>query len=383
MIRKIFETIDLLYDDYVKIWEDICNIESPTAYKEGVDAVGKYCADFAEKRGWQVEYFHHNVSGDVVCITMNPHATGQTVSLSAHMDTVHPVGSFGTPAVRIEGDKIYGPGVCDCKGGIVVALLAMEALQKCGFCDRPVQLLLQSDEEGGSRFSDKATIRYICEKSKDSAAFLNLEGYTKGEACIIRKGIVTYTFKIKGIEAHSSRCATDGANAIAEAAHKIIELEKFKDAKGITCNCGVISGGTVPNTVAGYCEFKANIRYVNNEQLEWVREHIKKIADTVYVEGCTCEVEQSGFRVAMEYTDRNAKLLDKINLIFDKVGIPFLKASSRTGGSDAADVTAFGTPCIDNLGAAGGRIHSPEEYGELDSLIEMPKRLAAIICDLK
>lgn len=379
---KIFETIDSLYDSYVKIWEDVCNIESPTESKEGVDAVGKYFSDFATARGWQVEYFSQPLVGDVVSITMNPEAKGQLVCLSGHMDTVHPVGMFGTPAVRVEGDKIYGPGVCDCKGGLVVALLAMEALHKCGFNERPVRLLLQSDEEGGSRLSKKATINYICEKAKGSAAFLNLEGYTSGKACIQRKGIVTYTFKVKGIEAHSSSCATHGANAIAEAAHKIIELEKLKDADGITCNCGVISGGTVPNTVAGYCEFKANIRYATAEQLEWVREYIQKVAATTHVEGCTCEAEQFGFRIAMEYAERNAVLLDKINLIFDKVGMSRLEASLSKGGSDAAEVTSCGIPCLDNFGAEGGKIHSPDEYALLKSLVEMPKRLASIICNI-
>ena len=49
-MEKIFEKIDSLYDKYVRIWEDVCNIESPTASKEGVDAVGKYFADFAQAR---------------------------------------------------------------------------------------------------------------------------------------------------------------------------------------------------------------------------------------------------------------------------------------------------------------------------------------------
>ena len=382
-MQKIFDTIDSLYDDYVRIWEEICNIESPTAYKAGVDAVGKYCADFAEARGWQVEYFRHDVSGDVVCITMNPEAKGQPISLSAHMDTVHPVGCFGTPAVRVEGDKIYGPGVCDCKGGIVVALLAMDALQQCGFCDRPVQLLLQSDEEGGSRGSQKATINYMCQKASKSVAFINLEGYSVGKAIITRKGIITFTFKITGQEAHSSKCATDGANAIAEAAHKIIELEKIKDEKGLTCNCGVISGGTVPNTVAGYCEFQANVRFATAEQLEWIKEHVKKVADTVYVKGCKCEVEQYGFRVAMEYCERNVELLERINQIFDKTGLSRLEAAGGMGGSDAADVTVFGIPCIDDLGAIGGLIHNTGEYALLETLHDTPKRLAAIICNLE
>ena len=382
-MKRIFDTIDSLYGEYVRVWEDICNIESPTSYKEGVDAVGKYCANFAEKRGWAVEYFRHDVSGDVVCITMNQNAKGRTISLSGHMDTVHPVGCFGSPAVRVEGDKIYGPGVCDCKGGIVVALLAMDALHKCGFNERPVQLLLQSDEEGGSRGSNKATIRYMCEKAKDSVAFINLEGYSEGKAILTRKGIVTFTFKITGQEAHSSKCATAGANAIAEAAHKIIELEKIKDEAGLTCNCGVISGGTVPNTVPGYCEFKVNIRFATAEQLEWITEHVKMIADKTYVKGCTCELERFSYRVAMEKCDRNYELLDRINDIFEQNRLSRLEAAGTASGSDAAEVTVYGIPCIDDLGAFGGLIHNTGEYAFLKTLRDTPKRLAAIICNLK
>ena len=380
MSERLFEIIDGLYPEYVKIWEDVCNIESPTACKEGVDRVGKYLADYALARGYEVEYFRHDVSGDVVCITSNKNAKEKPITISGHMDTVHPLGLFGTPAVKIEGDKMYGPGVTDCKGGIIVGILAMAALDKIGFDKRPVQLLLQSDEEGGSRGSKKATIGYMCEKSANSAAFLNLEPASKGKICVQRKGIITFTFKIKGIEAHSSSCATMGANAIAEAAYKIIELEKLKDKDGLTCNCGVISGGSVPNTVAGYCEFKANVRFVNSEQLAWVREYARKVAETVHVKGCECTLEEFGFRVAMEKADRNYQLAEKINGIFDKVGLSQLELYGGLGGSDAADVTVYGkTPCVDCLGVLGGRIHSPEEYAEIDSLKEMAKRIASII----
>ena len=378
MSEKLFSAIDSMYDSYVKVWEDVCNIESPTKYKVGVDAVGNYFAEMAQVRGWRVERFEHPISGDVVAITMNPDSKEKPITLSGHMDTVHPIGLFGTPAVRIEDGKIFGPGVLDCKGGIVAAALAMDALRRVGFDKRPVLLLLQSDEEGGSMGSNKATIGYMCEKAKDSVAFLNLEGYAPGKVCIARKGIITFTFKIKGIEAHSSRCATDGANAIAEAAHKIIELEKLKDAEGLTCNCGVISGGSVPNTVAGYCEFKANIRFATADQLEWVRGYVKEIADTAHVKGCVCELEQTGFRVAMQYEERNQRLLDRMNEIFESVGMSTLEAMSGKGGSDAADATVYGIPCLDSLGAAGGRIHSPDEFSYLESLRESAKRLAAV-----
>ena len=379
-MQKVFDRIDAAFPQYVKIWEDICNIESPTAEKARVDEVGNYFVRFAEARGWAVERFEQPLVGDVVCITMNEGAAGKPITLSGHMDTVHPVGLFGSPAVKIEGDRIYGPGVMDCKGGLVVALLAMAALEDAGFSERPLRLLLQSDEEGGSAVSNKATIGYICEKSADSAAFLNMEGHSAGKICVQRKGIVTFTFKIHGIEAHSSVCAKRGANAIAEAAHKILKMEELKDSEGLTCNCGVIKGGSVPNTVAGYCEFKANIRFVTDEQLAWVTEYAKQVAETVHIPGCTCELEQSSFRVAMERRDINLALLDRINVAMEKAGFSTFEPELSAGGSDAADVTAYGkVPCVDKLGVTGRSIHSPNEFAHLESLREMAKRVAAIV----
>ena len=378
--EAVFKEIENLYKHYLTFWEDVCNIESPTKDKKGVDAVGKYFSDEAAKRGWKVEVFSHHKAGDVVSITMNQDASLAPVTLSGHMDTVHPEGLFGYPPVHFDEKNIYGPGVTDCKGGIVAAFLAMDALDRCGFISRPVRLLLQSDEEGGSSVSSKATINYMCEMAKDSVAFINLEPYANGKICIGRKGIVTFKFEITGKEAHSSQCATTGANAICDAAHKIIEMEKLKDDAGLTCNVGVISGGSVPNTVAGYCEFYANVRFASAEQLAEVREYANKVANTVHVKGCTCRVSEAGSRLAMEYSDKNEQLVETLNRIFEQNGLPILSVSNNRGGSDAAEITNAGIPCVDSLGVEGGNIHSVHEYAVLESLKESAKRMAAIVC---
>jgi glutamate carboxypeptidase len=161
---NLFEIIDSLEEKYLQFLVDVCDIESPTEYKEGVDKVGKYFIEKAKEKDWQVEEQIQTVSGNCVCITLNPKASGQAVCFSGHMDTVHPIGSFGEKPTKIDGDIIHGPGVIDCKGGIVASFMAMDALEKCGFKDRPIKLILQSDEENGSRKSNKATISYICEK---------------------------------------------------------------------------------------------------------------------------------------------------------------------------------------------------------------------------
>ena len=375
--QSIFSQIEALFPQYLTVWQECCEIESPTIYKAGVDACGQYFMNIAKKHGWQVEVLPQPVSGDAVCITMNPEVNEKPLALSGHIDTVHPVGLFGEKPVRIEGDKIYGPGVDDCKGGVVAALLAMHALENCGYKKRPIQLLLQSDEEVGSKLSKKATINWMCEKAKDAVAFLNLEGATAGQACLQRKGIITYRLIITGKEAHASRCATEGASAVLDAAHKIIALEKLKDAEGLTCNVGTIEGGTAANTVPGKCELLANIRFATQDQLEWVKGYVKEIAETVHVEGCTCELKQESFRVAMEYHERNVQLLAKLNEAFVQCGMEELAFSKGTGGSDAADVTVYGIPCVDNLGVEGKGIHSIHEYALIPSLVQSAKWLAA------
>lgn len=95
MYNTLFNKLDALEQKYIQFWIDVCKIESPTEYKEGVDRVGAYFIDKAKMHGWKVEVFKQSVSGDFVCITMNPEVEERPVVFSSHMDTVHPVGFFG------------------------------------------------------------------------------------------------------------------------------------------------------------------------------------------------------------------------------------------------------------------------------------------------
>ena len=379
--KELFKEIDNLSSEYIKVFADVCNIESPTDYKAGVDEVGNYFVSLANRYGFTVERFPQEKAGDVICITMNPESTLAPVCFSGHMDTVHPVGLFGTPAVKIDGDKIYGPGVMDCKGGVVAGFLAMAALKNIGFTKRPVRLLLQSDEEVSSKDSNKATINYIIDRSRDAVAFLNLEGYEdafEGKACLIRKGIVGLRFTITGIETHASYCAKRGASAILDAAHKIMEIEQFKQSDGITCNCGKIIGGTARNTVPGKCEFLVDVRYCDMQQRDYIMEKLQNIANTVHIEGCKCELEQISYRYPMMLNERNEKLLQNVNEIFKENGLSVLEIGARTGGSDAADVTMAGIPCMDSIGVNGDFAHSVNEWASIPSLMESAKQLGAI-----
>lgn len=375
---KIFNIIDSLEKEYISFWQDFCNIESPTQYKEGVDRAGQYVIDKARALGFDVEICRQPVSGDAVCITLNKDAVLSPVCLSGHIDTVHPVGSFGTPAVRIDKKYIYGPGVTDCKGGVVSALLAMHALSLCGFKRRPVKLILQSDEETSSKGSNKETVRFMAQKAKDCVAFLNCEGARDGGIVVRRKGILRYRFSVFGKAVHSSS-AHKGINAVAEAAHKIIELERFKDAEGITSNCGMINGGTAANTVAEKCSFTCDFRFQNEEQYNIIKQTVKEISEKSFIDGTECKVTLESERVAMEETEKNLALYEKIEDILEMTGLGRMGKTLSAGGSDAGDMTHYGIPTVDALGVYGNKIHSTGEYALLSSLCLSAKRLAAII----
>lgn len=376
--KMICAAVDQLTDEYLEIWEDICNLESPSAFKEGVDAVGRYFIEKAAGKGWQVDICQQTVSGDALCITMNADVDAAPVAISGHMDTVHPVGSFGTPTVWRDDEKIYGPGALDCKSGCVQGLFVLDVLERCGYRKRPVKLLLQSDEEVGSRTSGKATINWICQQAKDAVAFLNLENNRDDKAGISRTGIARYEFTVTGKAAHSAACNT-GASAIAQAAHMILELEKLKERNILTCNCGLISGGSTPNSVPEKCTFVADIRYRDDAQLEKAKQLLEKVSTTKYIPGCSSTYTQISYRVAMPVVQRNLDLLDRVNKILVDAGMAAMEPLGLGGGSDAADVTAAGIPCLDGFGPKGGGVHSRNEFSYLASLPEAAKRVATIL----
>lgn len=376
--KKLLCEIDALNDEFVLFWEKFGNLESPTEYKEGVDKAGQLFIDYAHNLGFDVEVLKQEKSGNAVCITMNKDAKEKPISLAGHIDTVHEVGSFGSPATKIEGDAIYGPGVMDCKGGLVAALMAMTALKNMGFDKRPIKLLLDPDEEVNSNISEKQTIDFICERAKGSVAVLNCESARGNTAVLYRKGVYRYKLEITGKSIHASRCAEGGASAILEASHKIVELEKMKDNEGLTCNCGLISGGTSANTVPDTCSFTAEIRFKNAAELEKGNKAVKEVAEKSFVEGTTCNVTVIATRPAMEETDRNYELLKKMNEIYERCSLPQITARGSLGGSDAAEFTVAGIPCVDSIGVDGNFIHTPKEYAVVSSLSKAAKRIATV-----
>lgn len=380
MTEKVFLEIDRLKDKYIDMLADICNIESKSSDKEGVDKVGDYLCNVAKDLGYTIKKKEFERAGNVYSFTLNPDADKKSVSISGHMDTVFEKGVFGYPPTRIDGDYIYGPGVQDCKGGIIQCLLVMEALKNCGYTQRPVKLILQSDEEVSSELSLGGTLRFMVDEAKDSVAFLNAEGHKKGFVTVGRKGIVKKKIVIEGKAFHAGYYV-EGISAIREAAYKIIELEKDNDVNTVTFNCGVIGGGTVPNIIPEKCEIELEFRFKTLSQKREAEEKLERVVNTSYVAGTKSHIIDISERLSMERTPSNERLAHIISDISEKYGFGKLEPFEAPGGADAAYTTNAGIPSADSMGPEGAYIHSTRERAVISSIPRMAKIMAAVIME--
>ena len=283
-ITAAFPCIEREFPRYLDFWKQIVRLESPSWDRAAVCAAADCIAQFAAARGFTVDRTPQPEAGDTLCITLPGTLDVPPVALLAHMDTVHPVGSFGDPAVREENGVLYGPGVFDCKGGIAAGLLCMDALRRCGAPHPEVRLVLDPDEENGA-YIGEAGGQFIRGAVRGCMAALNLESGRDGSLTVGRKGVLRAELTVRGTAAHAGNDYFSGVSAIREAAHKILELERISSPEGITVNCGLIRGGSAVNTVPEDCTVDIDVRFKNETQQEEALTHLRRVAETAFVPG--------------------------------------------------------------------------------------------------
>lgn len=383
MKKDIFKHIENRKEEYKLFLKEFVSIESQSVDKKGVDCAGQYIVDFADKHGFKTKINVFPKAGNGVVISMNEKAELPPVVLLGHIDTVHEKGSFGYPVFREEADKLYGPGITDMKGGIAVALLAMQGLKDAGYEKRPIKLILIGDEEVSESLSGQEGIDFICNESQGAAASINCEGGDDLQYVTVgRKGSIRFRVDVRGKAAHAGQYYTDGISAIKEAAHKILAIEEKSDIERITYNCGIINGGTVPNMVPEKCSFILYNRYVTLEQKEELINHIEIILDKSFIKGTKAEKVIIAQRPPMEITDKNMMLYEHIKKVSLKHGFGDKKWQLKKGGSDSAYTSMIGIPSVCSMGVLGGGIHSLEEFAYTESLYTQAKLISVAILEM-
>ena len=226
----------------VRAWVEI---ESPTQDAAAVNRV----ADFAEGRlralGAAIERTPGREGfGDILIGRLPGAEAGPGLLLLGHMDTVHPLGTLAGPLpFRVAGERAYGPGIYDMKGGNALALAALAHLAATGRRPRrPVSVMLVPDEEAGSPTS-RAAIE--AEARRHQAVLVFEPSGEGGKLTVARHGIARWHLTVHGVPAHAGATHAQGRSAIREMARQILAIEAMTDpARNLCVNVGVVRGGT-------------------------------------------------------------------------------------------------------------------------------------------
>ena len=351
----------------------IVELNSHTKNKNGVDENGHQFTRWMGELGYQVERYQREAIGDHLHF-IAPRRDGRKILLLGHLDTVFPAGTFET--FREDEDWIYGPGVCDMKGGNWVALNALRNVHRHYGSLYNIDMLLVSDEETGSDDSKYLTAELV--KDYDACLVFEAAG-ENNEVVISRKGVATVYLEFTGKAAHAGNKYSEGCNANLAAAGMLIALTELTDLElGTTVNVGKMSGGIGANTISPHAQLVVEFRFTCGSERDRVLAAIDQLLAAPAVTGVSVSMSGGVQRDVMENTLSQQQLLNEIEQILGYS----LPTEKRGGVSDANVSSAAGVPTLDGFGPFGDGDHTIHERASKASFKQRINEVTDILSGL-
>ncbi len=347
--------------DYLQDLKTIVKINSFTKNKAGVDKVGVVFDKWLEELDFTKHIYIREDIGNHRYYTSKDNPNGKKLLLLGHLDTVFAPEKFET--YKEDDGWVYGAGVCDMKGGNIVALEALREIKKQGIEIQNIDVLFVSDEETGSDDSKYLTAELA--KKYDYCFVYEASGKNL-EVVTARKGVGTFFIDIEGKASHAGNHYSDGCDANLELSYKLQELVKLTDLpKGTTLNVGKIDGGIGANTISPYAKMTFELRYKDTVERDRVLKEIDKIVNTSYVDGTTSTLSGGIQRDVMQTSQASLNLIENIQNITGQT----LLYEERGGVSDANIVSSNGVVTLDGFGPYGDGDHTIYERASKSSFI--------------
>jgi glutamate carboxypeptidase len=361
---------------YLDLLQRMVEINSFTANPAGVNALGELTAEAFAELGFTAETVQsvNPNYGNHLIMTRNGR-TGRKIGMVSHLDTVFPAVEEEANDFRWRpeggptGERIYGPGTVDIKGGTVMIYMVLSALQQFApdvFDDITWVLLLDASEE-----ADGADFGQLCldRLAPDTLACLVFEGGFHDDNCFkivtVRKGMAIYEIRAEGKASHAGAAHEQGANAIVQLSDVIQELKDFTDyERDLTFNVGAIEGGTVVNRVPHQARALVEMRCFDPaiydeglvRMLAFDQFSTVGAADGTFA----CQVKVTVTRQTVPWPQNEAS--DRLYAIWQETAESLnhqTKPEARGGLSDGNYVWAS-VPTLDGLGPSGGNAHCSE-----------------------
>jgi glutamate carboxypeptidase len=406
-------SIDAHVDEDLKLLAEIVNLNSGTMHPEGVVAVKDVLVPRFEALGFEVRWVSMMAetarAGDLIADHPCPSGEGKCgkrLLLVGHMDTVfEPSSSFQKYAmVPNSGGKIAtGPGVADMKGGLVVMLRALDAMQVAGVLKQAeIQVVLSGDEE---RVGEPVALarRDLIAAARQSDVALEFEPSVRlngqDTTSVGRRSSTTWQLEATGLSGHSSQIFGDrlGYGAIYEMARILDAFRRELPEDGLTYNVGFVLGGSTAemnaektggsatgkgNVVAPTALANGDLRTLDNQQTARVEEKMRQIV-AAHLPKTEAKISFSESYPAMPRTEASVELMKEWNEVSEALGFgPVTEGGPMTrGAGDIAFVAPY-VPGLVGVGILGEGYHAEGETAYLDSLARQAKRDAVLMTRL-
>jgi glutamate carboxypeptidase len=295
--------------------------------------------------------------------------------LIAHMDTVYPAGILATQPYRRDGNKLYGPGIADDKGGIAVILHALAILKDSGWRDyAQLTVLFNHDEEVGSTGSGETIARlaeqhdavFSCEPTS-AKAVAKTEGLLLGAA-----GTATATLEVSGRAAHAGAAPELGRNALIELAFQLQQTRDVaKGVPGAQLNWTTAQAGVVRNQIPEKATAVGDVRLTAPGAAEKLKAALEeKVNAGKLVPDTTVAISLVVGRPPFVADERARALARQAQAIYAELDGRELTLHAMTGGATDAGFAARSGKAIvlESFGLAGAGYHARDEYIEIDSI---------------
>jgi len=367
---------------YLATVEQLVDIDTGTGQAPGLKTVSEMLVKRLEALGATVQTTPASPStGDNIVGTIK--GTGsKSFLLMIHYDTVFGPGTAAKRPFKVEGEKAYGPGVADAKGGVAMVLHSLKLLQDQKFKDYgTITVLFNPDEEMGSAGSKKV----IAELARQHDYVFSYEPPDTDAVTVATNGINGVFVDVKGKSSHAGSAPEAGRNAAMELSHQLIQLKDLGDkAKGTTVNWTMINAGTKRNIIPDSAVAEGDMRYSDLSESDRVLADGQRIVQGKLIDGTQVTFRMDKGRPPLAKNPATEDLAKTAQTLYGKIGRKVEPIAMRFG-TDAgyAYVPDSQKPAVlETMGVVGAGLHSEDEYMELSSIAPRLYLTTAMIMQL-
>ena len=398
--RTIVAHVDAHNADALALLERVVNVNSGTQNFKGVREVGRIFAAEFDKLGFRTRWVEGAAFKRAGHLVADHPGSGPRMLLIGHLDTVFEPDSPFQRFERLDGNKARGPGIIDMKGGDVIIVHALRALEAAGVLKtmNVIVVMTGDEEDSGDPLALAREALISAARGADVAI-----GFEDGPAdpklaVTARRGTTGWEVRVKGTPAHSSQIFREdiGYGAVYELARILNGFrERMAGEAHLTFNPGVLLGGTAvdfdpvqlrgtafgkTNVVAEHAVASGDLRTLSPEQLETSMNTMKAIVSRSLPHTSATITFDEGYP-PMPPTEGNAKLLALYDQASRDIGAGGVTAVSpdRAGAADVSFVAGQVRMILDGVGLMGTDDHTVKETADLSTLPSQTKRAALLL----